>query len=149
MENMAKHTQLEVVSSLEDIHGFVESIAKTNYLFSHQTNEGVAEQIYNTNFEISPGKGLSSSLTWVGEESLKTQIQQQFAGDAHRGYTGMLIVAVPKELLDKEGSRNKAEALENTLLEGPDYGKNGNPNLVIPNKYNAGYLQGNTLYYKK
>ncbi len=126
-----------------------ENIAQSHYLFSHQTSEDTAQKIYHGSFEVSPGTGISSTLTWVGAESLLNQVQRQLAGDSHRGVKGMVVIAVPKVVLDTEGIRNKAEALENMLLESTEYGKNNNPNLVIPNEYNFGYLEGSTFYYKK
>lgn len=148
MEQMPQQPQLRHASDMESMKSVFENIAQTHYLFSHQTSEDVAQKIYQSNFEVSPGTGISGRLTWVGAESLLNQVQRQLAGDSHRGTKGMIIIAVPKEILDAKGIRNKAEALEDILLESDEYGKNNNPNLIIPSEYNFGYLEGTTFYYK-
>lgn len=139
---ISKTSQFE---GLENIKAVLEKVGQTHYLFTHQTEEGVAQDIFNSQFHVSPGTGISSTMTWLGPETVLNQIQRQMDGDAHRGYKGMLIVAVPKELLDKQGGRNKAEALSDYLLESPEYGKDGTSDLVIPKEYNLGYLQGSAL----
>ncbi len=141
-------TSLEKATGIEAIRAKILAVADTHYIFTHQTDESVAKNIFETNFEVSPGTGITSTMTWQSGESAVNQIERQLDGDAHRGYKGMFIVAIPKQLLEN-GSRNKGEALENMLLESLDYGKNGNSNLVIPKEYNFAYLQGEDLYIHK
>ncbi len=123
----------------------IEKIGKTHYLFTHQTEESVAQKIFNEEFHTSPGNGISGTMSWLGSEGVINQIQRQLQGDAHRGYKGMFLVAIPKELLDT-GSRNKADALEEYLMDHETYGKYGNGDIYIPKEYNLGYLQGSVLH---
>jgi hypothetical protein len=149
-ENTIEQEDLEKVHGIENMKSVFEAVGKTHYLFTHQTGEDTAKNIYNSNFQVSLGTGISSTLSWVGPDNALNQIQRQINGDAHRGYKGMFVVAIPKELLDQPGTmRNKAEALELILSESPDYGKDGNPNIVIPSEYNLGYLQGEDFYFNK
>lgn len=143
-----QHTDLEKVTGIEAIQAKILAIADTHYIFTHQTDEAVAKNIFESNFEVSPGTGITSTMTWQSGEGAVNQIQRQLDGDAHRGYKGMFVLVIPKQLLEN-GSRNKGEALEDMLLESPEYGKDGNPNLIIPKEYNFGYLQGEDLYINK
>jgi hypothetical protein len=140
---ISKDAKFEGVENMAPI---IEAIGKTHYLFTHQTEEGTAKSIFESTFHVSPGTGIASTMTWLGSEGVVNQIERQLQGDSHRGYKGMLIVAIPKEILDQQGGRNKAEALSDYLLESPEYGKDGNSDLVIPKEYNLGYLEGNVLH---
>jgi hypothetical protein len=149
IEQFEEQAGLEKVHGLESIKNMFNEIVGEYYFFTHQTDEETAESIYNSNFEVSPGTGISSTMTPSSVDALINQIERQIQGDSHRGYKGMFIVAVPRAILDAQQIRNKADAFESLLLESPDYGKNGNSNLIVPNEYNLGYLQGEDFYYNK
>ncbi len=140
---------IEKVTGIENIASVLQEITKTHYIFTHQTANDTAKQIFESNFEVSPGTGILNTMLFVGAESGTNQIKRQLEGDAHRGYSGMFIMAVPKNILDQSPRSNKTEVLEDILLESPEYGKNGNSNIVIPKEYNFAYLQGEDLYVNK
>lgn len=130
---------------IENIKSILEKIGQDHYLFTHQTEEEVAQNIFNSEFHVSPGTGISGTMSWMGAEGVLNQIQRQMQGDAHKGYKGMFIAAVPKTILDTEGIRNKPDALEQYLMDSPTYGEKGDGDIYIPKKYNLGYLQGSVL----
>lgn len=138
-----------VYEGIENMKSILEKVGQTHYLFTHQTEEGVAQDIFNSQFHTSPGNGISGTMSWMGSESVLNQIQRQLKGDAHRGYKGMFIAAVPKAVLDTQPVKNKAEAFEYYLLESPLYGQIGNGDMYIPKEYNFAYLQGDSLTVNK
>lgn len=145
-ESEIKKVTIEKITGVENMKHMILEVSKTHHLFTHQTDEGTAKKIFESNFEVSPGTGINSTMTWLSNDMLVNQIQRQLEGDSHRGYKGMFIIAVPKEIIDTLPGNNKADVLEDYLLESPDYGRNGNPKIVIPEKFNFAYLQGEDLF---
>ncbi len=143
LENLGDST--EAYDGIENIKQVIENVGATHYLFTHQTDESTARSIFESQFHVSPGTGISSTMTWLGADGVVNQIERQLKGDAHRGYKGMAIVAIPKEVLDAVGVKSKADALEQYLMEHPSYGQNGSADLFIPKEYNLGYLEGSVL----
>jgi hypothetical protein len=145
-ESEIKKVTIEKITGVENMKHMVLEVGKTHYLFTHQTDEGTAKKIFESNFEVSPGTGINSTMTRLGSDMVINQIERQIGGDSHRGYKGMFILAVPKEIIDALPGYDKSDAFEDYLLQSVDYGKDGNPNIVIPDKFNFAYLQGEDLF---
>lgn len=145
-ESEIKKVTIEKITGVENMKHVVLEVGKTHYLFTHQTDEGTAKKIFESNFEVSPGTGINSTMTRLGSDMVINQIERQIGGDSHRGYKGMFILAVPKEIIDTLPGYDKSDAFEDYLLQSVDYGKDGNPNIVIPDKFNFAYLQGEDLF---
>jgi hypothetical protein len=131
---------------IESIQKTIEAEAVDHYLYTHLTEESIAKKIFYGNFEVSMGSGISGSLTFTGASGALIQIQKILAGESpHRGYTGMLIIAIPKNIFPEHGENYKYtnEKLEDYLVESNNY---INGKYVIPQEYNFAYLQGDILF---
>jgi len=138
------------VDGKEKVKEYIDSLADDNYLFTHVTTEGNAKSITENGMSVSLGTGISSTLTALGKGSAAIQAERLMNGEVvHRDLNNnsVAIIAIPKHILDKEGSvRDKAEALENWLVEN-GYEKGGKVN--IPTEFNAGYLSGENFITNK
>lgn len=137
------------ISGIENIKKDIENISKDHFLFTHITDESIAKEIYGSSFEVSMGTGISSTMTLLGENGVNEQIEKILKGESpHRGYNGMIIIAIPKSLFNKSGDsdfRFKPENLEDYLIENDMY---KGSKFVIPQEFNYAYLNGDTLYKK-
>lgn len=130
----------------EKIKGQIDKLADDNYLFSHVTTEANAKSITEGGMNISPGTGVSSTLTQVGKESANSQIERLINGEVvHRDNTNnsVAIISVPKAELDKMTGKDISEKLENYLAENNMINDKGQ--YAIPTQFNAGYLSGDTF----
>jgi hypothetical protein len=119
---------------------FIDNLAKDNYLFTHVTTEANAKSIIDNGIKISQGTGISSTLSVLDGKSVNSQIERLQNGEVvHRDLTNdsVAIIAIPKNLLDSIQGKDKAEKLEEWLMEN-DFANDGKYN--IPTKFNIGYL---------
>ena len=130
----------------KNIKDYLKEIAKDNYLFTHVSTENDTRNINNSNFEVSMGTGISSSLSQLGLDGASNQIEKLINGEVvHRDLTNnsIVIIAVPKSNLS---SKNTSESFENWLVEN---GHIKGSNYNIPQEFNLGYLSGDQFITNK
>lgn len=145
-QEAAAQSDSSSLKGYDKIKTFITELSKDNYLYTHVTRNQDAKAIVDSNFVVSGGTGVSSTLSFLGKDSVLGQIDKLIKGEVvHRDTTNnsLVLIAVPKAVLDVNGIKEKAEALEIWLAENTVLNASGQ--FVIPNQFNAGYLNGDTF----
>jgi hypothetical protein len=147
-QEVTEQTQTPVGEA--NIHDYISSLSQDNYLFSHVTTEGNARSITEGGMSISPGTGISSTLSQLGASSVNGQITRLMNGEVvHRdtNNNSLAIISVPKAEIDAMSGKDVAEKFENWLAENGHINKEGK--YAIPQEFNAGYLSGDSFITNK
>ncbi|HEY1041772.1 MAG TPA: hypothetical protein VGE63_03580 [Candidatus Paceibacterota bacterium] len=145
---------LKVIQGFEQIDQLFKMLNEDYYFLTHITPPQDAQDIYNSNFSYSLGGGLSGTMTALSKDGVMQQIGKIIAGESpHRGYEGMFIVAIPKNILPSD-RRFDAEAFSDYLTDHA-FNENGTvnekymdgSNIKIPSEFNLGYLNKDIFTY--
>ena len=132
---------------LDEIKKVLEDVSIDNYILTHITSEEDAKKIFESNFKYNLGTGLNGTFSLSGRDHALAQIENILNGNSpHRNLSGMFILKIPKEKIGEHGQAFKvsAEVIEDFLIDNYESMNEG----IIPEEFNLGYLDKDTLFYK-
>jgi hypothetical protein len=140
----AEETDLSIEAKKANLKRQIESLPDNMIYGSHVTQDDVAKDIYDSQFNFNLGTSLSGTVGLTNKQGLLDLMNNLLDGKSpHRNQFGVFILAFPKSEFGETSAERRVnlETIENDMLDNyPEFAQG-----KIPTKFNFGYFKDGVL----
>jgi hypothetical protein len=137
--------QSDIEAKKAELKKQIEALPDDMIYGAHVTQDQVAQDIFNSQFEYSLGTGLQGTIGLTSKKGLLTLMNNLLDGNSpHRNQFGVFITAWPKSEFGETTINNKVDLdkIESDMLDNYPEMSEGK----IPTKFNFGYFKNGKLF---